>query len=71
MREESGWLHLSQSPAHNDPAVGERRLSVAAVDDGVTLVVSRDGVPYSCTIGWGDWDLLVHYVEDERDARRR
>jgi len=62
----SGWLHFSQAPSHDDPAVGERTLGVGVVPDGVAVSVLRDGVPSACTISWSDWDLLVEHVELER-----
>jgi len=69
MRDDPGWLHFTQTSARRDAAVGERGLSVTVVEDGVTIVVTRDGRPQACTIGWGDWDLLVHHVENERDQK--
>lgn len=61
-----GWLHFFQSPAHDDPNTGDRALSVAVVEDGVTVAVTRDGRPHACTISFEDWDLLVQHVELER-----
>lgn len=58
-----GWLHFDQAPTPQEAAAGERRLSVAVVDDGVVFVVVKDGRPTSCTISFDDWALLQHYVE--------
>lgn len=62
---EQGWLHFEQTSSRRDPATGERRLSVAVVDDGVVFTVVKDGRPASCAIGFDDWTLLQHFVEVE------
>ena len=61
-----GWLHFDQAPSRQEAATGERRLSVAVVDDGVVFVAVKDGRPTSCTISFDDWALLVQHVEFKR-----
>jgi hypothetical protein len=64
---EPGWLHFEQALTHRDPAIGERGLSVAVVEDGVVFAVTRDGLPQTCTISFDDYDLLAHFIDHGRE----
>jgi len=64
-------MQFESAPGTRDAAVGERRLSVAVGEGGVTLVVVANGRPHACTISLDDWDLLVHHVEIGRPAELR
>lgn len=68
--ESNGWLRFNEAPSHSEPGIGSRGLSAAVVEDGVVFTVTKDGSPTSCTISFEDYDLLLYFVEREREQRK-